>query len=124
MQEDEAAPRGPVTPGGDAPGPAPDAPPPRPMAAPLPPLSAAPSRRPSFAAARLPRMDRLRRPRRTRVDVGSLLGRTFDTFGREWSLYLALALAGGPRRPAGPTTPMFELQLNGRLPPPTAAASH
>jgi len=29
------------------------------------------------------------------LDVGGLVGRTFDTFGREWSLYLALALPAG-----------------------------
>ena len=27
-----------------------------------------------------------------RIDVGSVLGRTFDTFGREWSLFLVLAI--------------------------------
>ncbi|HEY3333880.1 MAG TPA: hypothetical protein VGK16_01490 [Candidatus Limnocylindrales bacterium] len=30
-----------------------------------------------------------------RIDVGELVGRTFDTFGREWSLYLALAIPAG-----------------------------
>ncbi len=30
-----------------------------------------------------------------RIDVGSVLGRTFDTFGREWSLFLVLALPAG-----------------------------
>ena len=29
------------------------------------------------------------------LDVGGLVGRTFDTFGREWSLYLTLALPAG-----------------------------
>lgn len=29
------------------------------------------------------------------LDVGSILGRTFDTYGREWSLFLALALPAG-----------------------------
>ena len=29
------------------------------------------------------------------IDVGELVGRTFDTFGREWSLYLALAIPAG-----------------------------
>ncbi len=30
-----------------------------------------------------------------RLDVGSILGRTLDTYGREWSLFLALALPAG-----------------------------
>ncbi len=29
------------------------------------------------------------------IDVGAILGRTFDTLGREWSLYLALAVPAG-----------------------------
>lgn len=29
------------------------------------------------------------------LDVGELVGRTFDTFGREWSLFLALAIPAG-----------------------------
>jgi len=30
-----------------------------------------------------------------RLDVGSIVGRTFDTYGREWSLFLVLALPAG-----------------------------
>jgi hypothetical protein len=29
------------------------------------------------------------------IDIGETVGRTFDTFGREWSLYLALAIPAG-----------------------------
>jgi hypothetical protein len=34
-------------------------------------------------------------PQGPRIEVSSVLGRTFDTFGREWSLFLALALPAG-----------------------------
>ena len=128
MQEDEAAPRGQVTPGSDAPGPAPDAPSPPPEGGgpPLPPPPYTPpaytppqySPPPAYPAW-IGSAGLYAGPR---VDVGSVLGRTFDTFGREWSLFLVLALPAALASALQVlTTPMFELQLNGRLPPPTAA---
>ncbi|MEO5964960.1 MAG: hypothetical protein ABIR11_05800 [Candidatus Limnocylindrales bacterium] len=34
-------------------------------------------------------------PQAAALDIGSLLGRTFDTLGREWSLFLALSIPAG-----------------------------
>jgi hypothetical protein len=67
--------------------------PPPPPAGPLvppPPPSAAPAPSPAsdWVHGGSPWADRPR----PRIDTGSIVGRTFDTLGREWSLFLALAI--------------------------------
>ena len=101
MQEDQTTPDGPSAPGGDAQQPAttPDAPVPPPPAPPpppdpasggLPPPPAYPAspQAPAYQGWVLP-ANVVAGPR---IDVASVLGRTFDTFGREWSLFLVLAV--------------------------------
>ena len=69
----------------DAPA-APELPPP-PLAPPQPPPPPGPHRRAATPAGSAPPPW----PPGPRLGVGSVIGRTFDTFGREWSLFLVLA---------------------------------
>ncbi len=80
----DAPPGGPPSPVGPRPDGAPPPPPPPPAApapAPLPVAPAVPGWLPPPEAAG-----------HRRLELGSILGRTFDTFGREWSLFLVLAV--------------------------------
>ena len=102
MQEDQTTPDGPSATGGDAQQPATtpdDAPVPPPLAPPPPPDPAsggllpppaypASPQAPAYPGWVLP-ANLVAGPR---IDVASVLGRTFDTFGREWSLFLVLAV--------------------------------
>ncbi len=86
MQEDQTTPDGPD----DAPAAPPLAPPPPPdptSTGPLPPPPAYPQA-PAYQGWVVP-ANLIAGPR---IEVGSVLGRTFDTFGREWSLFLVLAV--------------------------------
>jgi hypothetical protein len=93
MPEDDPTPDDGTTPGADSAGraggagPAPDAglPPPPPASAPLPPATAP---APPYTGWILPTAGYAG----PRLELGSIIGRTFDTFGREWSLFLVLAV--------------------------------
>jgi hypothetical protein len=86
-QPTEPAPQppGPEPAAGDAPVPPPPPllPPPLPPPPPPPPWAPPPSPTVGWAAPG--------DARRPALDIGSIIGRSFDTFGREWSLFLALA---------------------------------
>ena len=102
MQEDQTTPDGPSAPGGDAQRPAAtpdDAPVPPPPAPPPPPDPASGGLLPPPAYPASPQAPAYQGwvlPANVvagpRIDVASVLGRTFDTFGREWSLFLVLAV--------------------------------
>jgi hypothetical protein len=108
MDEDEATPGRDATPGGGAPAGAPGAPPP-PPAYPVAPSYPPAPQYPAWIAPASAHTG-------PRIDVGSVLGRTFDTFGREWSLFLVLAI---PAAVASALrlliTPTFESQVQNRF---------
>ena len=107
MPEDDPTPDHEATPGADSPGrtgtASDDAPEPPPPPAPSPPGAAAPP----YPAWILPAAAYAG----PRLELASIIGRTFDTFGREWSLFLVLA---APAALASLlqllTTPTFEAQ--------------
>lgn len=82
---DPGAPRD-AQPGAPLPPPPPTGPPP-PAGQVPPPFPPPPGSTPQYAAWALPPVDV-----GPRLDLGSIIGRTFDTFGREWSLFLVLAV--------------------------------
>ncbi|HEX5829086.1 MAG TPA: hypothetical protein VFY23_16290 [Candidatus Limnocylindrales bacterium] len=95
--EDQPAPHAPPT-GHMAP-PAPDGPPPPPSPGGQPFAPPAPPQAPPSAAGWSPQGPAPAWPQpvavRPALDVGLIVGRTFDTLGREWSLFLALAVPAG-----------------------------